>query len=110
MKMTVETFAGVGWLPIGVTVSPDGPPGSLSSQEPAGRQVYVFGWHDGRCGVWRSVGGADVATLHQRVIATAGLEQIADLAFGDHYELDWWKDGTAHRIRFRVWQDGESGG
>ena len=74
--------------------------GSISSEDPAGRQVYLFGWVGGAGpAIWRSVGGLDEANRVARAITTLGVEKIADLSDGPH-ELDWWRNGRPFRLRF----------
>ena len=87
--LRVETsYAGQPWRPL-PSVTPNGPPGSVSTDPDHGeREVYLFGWVDGAAGVWRSVAGFDVEVADVRLIATLeGLEQVSDLA--EPYEMDW---------------------
>lgn len=65
------------WHRVG-SVSEVEPPGSISSDDPAGRNVYVFGWHQGRVGVWH-VWGVDLATPAFRQVLGA-LEPVSDLS------------------------------
>lgn len=84
------------------------PPGSLSSDGPDGRQVYLFGWlpsGDGP-GVWRSTGGADVANPTVRVVATTGFERLADLSEGP-YTQDIQRPAGRREVRFRLDTEGE---
>lgn len=67
------------WVYAG-SVSEVEPAGSLSSYEPAGRQVYLFGWLDGRPGVWRAHGGIDAENQTVREIVTSQFDQLSDLA------------------------------
>jgi hypothetical protein len=78
------------------------PGGSISSEEPDGRQVYIFGWvaGDGPA-VWRSTGGFDVENPAIREISSVGLDRLADLHQGP-FELQWWRHGKAIAVRFRV--------
>jgi hypothetical protein len=91
------------WVRVG-SVSEIEPCGSLSSDDPAGRQVYVFGFRDDTPGVWRAVGGVDVYNSAVRQIATTGLECLSDLA--EPYELEVVRAGHLVRLRFRVATDG----
>lgn len=77
------------------------PAGSISNEEHDGRQVYVFGWHEGEgpC-VWKSLGGADFGNDAIRSIASVGLEKIATLSDGP-YEMDFCRNGQSMPIRFR---------
>lgn len=82
-EVVLELSTNVGWQRLG-SQSPAEPPGSFSSYEPQGRQVYVFGWlptGDGP-GVWRSAGGFDVETEAFRDIIASGFEPVADLTIG----------------------------
>lgn len=59
------------------------PCGSVTSHDPDGRQVFLFGWLDSMPGVWRSVGGLDVSNDAVREVRPAlGLERLADLTTG----------------------------
>jgi hypothetical protein len=44
-----------------------------------GRDIYLFGWREGRPGVWRAVGGVDTEVGQLRKLETVGLEEISDL-------------------------------
>lgn len=93
--------AGV-WKQIGGVAEAE-PPGSISSAEPAGRQVFVFGWLLGEGpGVWRSIAGADVETPAFREIASEGFERLANLDAGA-YELELVTRRSGRmRARFRA--------
>lgn len=67
------------WQQVGPPVTQAGDPGSVTREEPSGRQVYLFGFQDGRPGVWISSFGGDAATRQQRTIVSSGLEQLSDL-------------------------------
>ncbi len=88
------------WTQIG-SISEIEPSGSISNEEDDGRQVYMFGWHegDGPC-VWRSLGGSDLANDVIREISTLGLEKLADLKEGP-YEMDFYRAAGSMPIRFR---------
>lgn len=94
--------SGTGWGQI-CGVADVEPPGSLSSDGPGGRQVYLFGWlpsGEGP-GVWRSTGGVDVANPSVRVVATTGLERLADLSEGP-YTHDVQRSSGRIEVRFRL--------
>lgn len=74
------------------TLSESDHPGSISSDEASGRQVYLFGFVDGRPGVWRSELGIDRATPTTRVIESTNFVFLADLERGP-YELTRHKTG-----------------
>lgn len=89
------------WVPVGVDLDEADPPGSISSEEPTGRQVYLFGWMDGDGPyVWRSH-GVDAADPAVRIISAARLEQLADLTSGP-YERDVWALGGQVRARWTL--------
>lgn len=89
------------WRTIG-SVSELEPPGSISSEEPGGRQVYSFGWLLGSGpGVWRSVAGADLENEAVRLVVSTGYEIVAELTDWP-CELSWWRWGEGHPVRFRV--------
>lgn len=72
-----------GWSQL-AQLGPDAPPGSVSSESPAGREIYLFGFVEGTPGVWRSVFGTDVAEGSHRTIYSIELELLADLRSGPH--------------------------
>jgi hypothetical protein len=100
VRLLVRTPAGA-WQEVS-SVSANAPTGSISSDEPPRRQVFVFGWIDGTPGVWRSRIGFDVADAAVRVIHTTGLDLLTDFARSDFYELDVWRAGRPGRIGFRL--------
>lgn len=78
------------------------PPGSFSNNEPSGRQVYVFGWHeDDGPAVWHSESGFDIENSAVRDIHSLSLKKIADLANGP-FEMNWHRSGVSVPLRFRV--------
>lgn len=80
-------------------VTPDTPPGSMSSQEPEKRRVFIFGFMDGEAGVWESEVGLDVETPETRQVFSAGLTRLSDLS--EPYEQDFYRNGTnVGTIRF----------
>ena len=99
----VEVDVSGKWQPVG-TVRRIDPPGSLASEGPAGREVYMFGYaaEDGAPGVWRSVAGADaeVAGGAGRVVAPLGLEQLSDLA--EPYALNVMRNDRIQSFRITV--------
>jgi hypothetical protein len=91
---------GSGWDPVG-GVSEAEPPGSFSSDEPEGRQVYVFGWLEGDGpGVWVSTLGVDAETPAFRTITSLGMEKLADLT-DLPYLRPWRHGGIDARVRLR---------
>lgn len=76
-----------------------GTPGSISSHEPDGRRVYLFGWLEGEPGVWESHGvDVDLADA-VRLVAPAHLERLSTLA--EPFELDTTsRHGVRCRLRF----------
>lgn len=92
-----------GWRQVG-SLSVDEPCGSITSEDGTARNVYLFGALDGTVGVWRSLAGVDVANDAVRVIATAGLQLLADLAHGT-YELPIVRNQARVKVRFRL-EDG----
>lgn len=102
MPVVMEMDHVGGWVKIGASLTPDDPPGSISSHESLGRQVYVFGFHEGKAGVWRSAGGFDFEEGLGRTITSLELVLVADLEQGPH-------EMTVHhpvrrdvRLRFRM--------
>lgn len=101
-EVVMEMHAGKGWQRIG-SQSIAEPPGSLSSYEPQGRQVYVFGWlvaGEGP-GVWRSASGADVEVSTFRQVVTTGLVHVADLTTGPHQMTLRRAEGGTRVVRLR---------
>lgn len=98
MEVLLEVFAGVPrqWRRVGGVGEPE-PLGSVAWDEALGRQVYLFGFRDGRPGVWRSADGVDVASDAVREVITTGLVPVSDLA--EPYELP--SDGD-RQVRFRL--------
>lgn len=95
---------GVVAMPMG-SISDAEPPGSLSSHEPDGsRQVYLFGWHNGERGLWRSEGGYDIETKAVRQVGTLGLEKLSDLTAP--YELSIYFYGKPEPMTVRFTADG----
>lgn len=86
-----------------VGLAPADLPASVSSNEPGGRVVLMFGWDVGPPGVWRSQmdAGAEVGPL--RVVAPlAGLERLADLREGPFERELVLRDGQAVRARWTL--------
>lgn len=91
-----------GWKRLGSQCEHE-PPGSLSSDDPTGRRVYLFGWHDGEGpAVWRSEGGVDVADEAVRVVATTGLVKVADLGRVPTHRMVVHRGGRLVAVRFRA--------
>lgn len=95
-EVLVETLAPGGWVSIG-TVSEVEPPGSMSSFDDEGRRVLVFGWWDGKPGVYQSRAGFDIETEAFRQIETLGLDLLSDLT--EPYEFDVARPGNTIRVR-----------
>lgn len=71
------------WLKLASMASTE-PPGSLTSVEPDGRQVFLTGWLDGIPGLWRSQHGVDfeVAGGLGRIITSEGFDLVKDVREG----------------------------
>jgi hypothetical protein len=87
------------WVRVG-SVSDVDPLGSISDERPSGRQVVMFGWHEGRPGVWLSTGGVDLANVAVREVHTLGLERLSDLS--EPLVMDRHYRGRRVKVRFRV--------
>jgi hypothetical protein len=72
------------WVQVGAHGKDDAP-GSFSSEEERGRQVYVFGWLNGEPGVWRSKAGADIESSVVRAVFSERMEKLSDLS--EPYEM-----------------------
>lgn len=70
------------WMELPSMRETDFPPGLMSSYDLGGRQVILFGFLDGKPGVWRSRFGVDVEIGPGRLITSAGLDRLADLTEG----------------------------
>jgi hypothetical protein len=78
VKILCEGSAdGKEWVETGL-VGPDDMLGSFTDLT-SGRDVYVFGWHDGMPGLWRAVGGTDEEFGELRKISTFDLELVTPL-------------------------------
>lgn len=55
-------------------------PGSIADEGPVGRQMYVFGWIEGRVGVYRSVAGVDYGNDAFRAVTSLELSLVSDLS------------------------------
>lgn len=100
-EVVVEIDTGGGWRRAG-SQSEAEPPGSLSSDDGSGRQVYIFGWYDGEGpAVWRAEGGYDVSNEAVRNIVTVGLVKVADLDAGP-YEMEFRRRGQSTPLRIRA--------
>jgi hypothetical protein len=100
-KVLVELGGPDGWHLVG-EVTDDGPLGSLSSDEPVGRQVYMFGFlPDEAPGVWRSIAGVDMEAESAREIHTICLDRVADLTMG-FFELEVWNAAGPRKVRFSL--------
>lgn len=97
VRMEVQRPNG-SWATIG---SAWNPPGSFSSQEERGRQVYVFGMVDGEVGVWRCEGGVDLEDPKFRAITTSGLEELSRLEEPHEMHLQT-QSGTSITARFTI--------
>ena len=105
--MEIESGSG-DWIEVG-SVAESEPCGSVSSHDPDGRQVLLFGFMDGAAGVWRSLAGVDVESVAVRVVHSTGFEQLSDLA--EPYEREvalgifTEKGPTCKRVRWRLSDD-----
>jgi hypothetical protein len=77
--VVLEVLVGGRWRRVG-GIGPAQHPGSVSSDDPGDRQVFVFGYVFGSPGLWRSVAGWDAADPATRVVVTSGLTRLSDLA------------------------------
>lgn len=88
------------WVPL-VTLAPGDPPGSISQNSLATRDVIMFYCAGGYSVVERSVLGADTEVGAMRAISTAGTERLATLTAGQSYEADVVSDkGIAYKARW----------
>jgi hypothetical protein len=78
MKIRVEVTQGQGWRDL-VAVEDTGLMGSMTDTT-SGRDVILFGWHQGEPGVWRSSGGFDYEVAELRGVDSLGLEHLSDLS------------------------------
>lgn len=96
----IRAGAGGKWMPL-ATLTPSDPPGSISQNAPARRDVIMFYCAGGHSVVERSVLGADTEAGAMRVITTAGTERLATLKPGQSYEADVVSDkGIAYKARW----------
>jgi hypothetical protein len=102
IRVLVEQQVGVApWRWLGA-ISPSDQPGSITDHAYGKRQVVVFGWRDGRPGVWLSLAGLDVETGPDRVVHSAGWETLADLNDGPHERLIVTAMGIRSRMRWSL--------
>lgn len=99
-EVVMELKGPGGWVTIG-SVAEVEPPGSISSDDRP-RQVYLFGWHQGTVGVWRSGGGLDVETPAFREIVSNHLELLSDLAKPFQLSIRRGPTKAERRLRFTV--------
>lgn len=96
----IGTEAAGKWAKL-ATLTPDDPPGSISQNTPAGRDVIMFYCAGGYSVIERSVLGADTEIGAMRAITTAGTERLATLKPGQTYEADVVSDkGIAYKARW----------
>jgi hypothetical protein len=88
------------WHRVDPPLGENDPTGSMSSEPPEGdREVFLFGFYDGKPGVWRSEGGIDIEISKLRALMSLGLERLSDLAVP--WEVDIWRPSVGMlRIRF----------
>ncbi len=67
--LTVQSKISGQWVTVGPALTRHTPPGSISSYDPLGRVVYMFGWHEGQWGVWQMHDGVDTEVGELRVIS-----------------------------------------
>ncbi len=83
-------------------VAAGGALGSIGYADEGGRQrLLVYGWEDGRPGVWRSPVGRTIEP-NEPVFSAAGLELVADLSDGHAESLVISSDGEKVTYRFVV--------
>lgn len=63
------------------------PVASFKSESVDQRRVFLFGWLDGKPGVWESKAGLDVETEAVRALDSLGIEQLSDLAEPFHLKI-----------------------
>lgn len=80
------------------SVSIDEPLGSMSSDEPTGRRVILFGWLRDDVGVWESRKGFDLENMAFREVVSADLRLLSDLT--EPYEVTIHRNDQARLIRF----------
>lgn len=97
--VVLEAHGSPTWLPVGFPLTQDDAPASVTSDEPDGRQVYLFGWIAGAAGVWRSAAGIDVADSAVRVIASLDLRRLSTL--DEPYELLIYRPAGLRLLRVR---------
>jgi hypothetical protein len=97
VEVLVEAWVVDRWEQVG-SLSEIEPPGSLSWMVNGCREVYVFGVLDDCPGVWRSIGGVDLANAAVRELYTQGLEQLSDLT--EPYQLP--VDDGGRQVRFSL--------
>jgi hypothetical protein len=87
-------------IPMKASLSLDQPPGTLSSDPPEGRRIYMFGLHNGQIGVWESKGGYDIENDAIRLVGSIELELLSDLS--EPYTLTLHKGGIDHHLRLTL--------
>ena len=96
----IRAVAGGKWMTL-ATLTPDDPPGSISQNTLATRDVIMFYCAGGHSVIERSVLGADTEIGAMRAITTAGTERLATLNLGQTYEADVVSDkGIAYKARW----------
>lgn len=102
--VVVQVRRGGEWADAGAV--PESQAGSLSSDDPAGRQLFIFGWLDGVPGVWRSESGADLERGSIRLVLSDGVTRLADLSGGGWHELAIRRGADSIQVRFAVREPG----
>jgi hypothetical protein len=92
-EVVLEVLGAGGWVRVG-SIGEAEPCGSFTSHGPLRRDVIVFGWMEGRPGVWLSQAGVDVENEAVRGITSVGFDLLSDLR-----EPLVLEDGPAERRR-----------
>ena len=71
------------------TINPGDPPGSISSNKPGKREVYLFecARNDEQSTLFRSRRGVDVEISDSRIVMSMGFEKIRTLMRNDRHDI-----------------------
>lgn len=104
MPSLLEVYDKDRWVTVGCML-PGERPGSVSDNQPRGRDVYIFecALDDSRSMLYRSRFGIDMDDSSTRRIDAAGREVVKELVKGESYEttIKTDKSPEPRRIRFR---------
>ena len=77
------------------------PDGSISNNQPAGRDIILFRCERDRSVIYRSAAGFDMEVAGGRIVTMLGTEVLAVLGPGDSFELPVISDrGVAYSVRW----------